>query len=153
MALGCALQDERGEPLNVMSLSRDYPGLLGISDVTDQSGRLIADGHQCVFRVTCTEKQLDALQADARYTIFPVDGEPTLTEKLELQKHDERIGSLPAGVKREQIKDILVEKFRLQGLERLIHMDAGYNISPTQSVAVIREMVDRRETSPMHWRL
>jgi len=115
--------------MNEMSLSVDHPTLLGISDATDQSGKLIAHGHQCVFRVTCTDAQLAALEADRRYTVFPVDGEPTLTEKLALAKHDARIESLPNGTKREQIKDILVEKFRLQGLEALADQELARAIA------------------------
>ena len=119
----------RGEPQNDMSLSLDHPELLGIEDATDQSGKLIADGHQCVFRVTCTDAQLAALEADRRYTVFPVDGEVTLTEKLALKEYDERIDTLPTGATREQIKDILVAKFRLQGLEQLADQELARAIA------------------------
>ena len=123
------MKDEEGGSLNVMSLSLDHPGLLGVTDATDQSGRLIGDGHQCVFRVACTESQLAALEADKRYTVFPVDGEATLSEKLELKEHDDRIDTLPAGATREQIKNILVEKFRLQGLEQLADQELARAIA------------------------
>lgn len=122
-------KDAEGGTLNVMSLSLDHPGLLQLSDATDQSGGLIGNGHQCIFRVTCSESQLAALEADKRYTVFPVEGEATLSEKLLLKQHDGRIDTLPAGTTREQMKSILVEKFRLQGLEQLADQDLARAIA------------------------
>ena len=117
--------NEDGSVANEMSLSLDHPELLSVVDATDQAGNLIADGHQCVCRVTGTPAQIDDLQADNRYTVFPVEGEVTATDKLALKKYDNSVEKLPAGAKREDIKQIIVAKFRLQGRRRIYRCRAS----------------------------
>lgn len=88
-----------------------------IEDVTSQPASEIRLGHFVLVDLICTPETLESIRKHGRYSVLQKDGEITQEEMAEFSGYARDVLNLSVRATREMSKQLIVERFRQQGLK------------------------------------